>query len=82
MMSIMRVCIVLGLTLATLLVVVALREETTQVHYELSRLDSREQALRQELWEKELELARLRNPMLIRARLLELRMPQAGGARP
>jgi hypothetical protein len=80
--SVTRVCVLLAAMLVTLLSVVMLREETTQIHYRLSQLDAREQSLRQGIWEKELELARLRNPMLIRARLKDLRVPDAAPTEP
>lgn len=81
-MTVMRVCALLASTLAVLLCVVIIREVTTQVHYELSQMDAREHALRQQIWERELELARLRNPMLIRARLMEVRAAAPDGRAP
>ena len=70
--------LVLAMVLLAMMAVVLLRAETTRLHYELSQFDRRAEVLRQELREKELELARLRNPALIRAKLDELRL---GGAR-
>jgi len=66
--------LVLVVVLVALLAVVLLRAETTRLHYELSQFDRRETVLRLELIEKELELERLRNPALIRAKLAELRL--------
>jgi sensor domain CHASE-containing protein len=66
--------LVLVVVLVALLAVVVLRAETTRLHYELSQFDRREAVLRLELNEKELELERLRNPALIRAKLAELRL--------
>lgn len=67
--------IVLATILMGLLAIVTLRAEATHLHYQLSQLDRRAQVLRQELREKELELARMRNPALIRARLDQWRLP-------
>ena len=66
--------LVLVVVLVALLAVVVLRAETTRLHYELSQFDRRAAVLRLELIEKELELERLRNPALIRAKLAELRL--------
>jgi sensor domain CHASE-containing protein len=66
--------LVLVVVLVALLAVVVLRAETTRLHYELSQFDRREAVLRLELNEKELELERLRNPALIRAKLAKLRL--------
>ena len=54
-----------------LLTVVALRAETVRLHYEVSQLEHRADACREHLRAAELELARLRNPMLIRQRVRE-----------
>jgi hypothetical protein len=68
--------LILATLSAAMLAVVALRAEATRVHYELSQLDRRAAVLRQELREKELELARLRNPARIRAKLAQSRLEQ------
>ncbi len=73
-MSLRRTVVILGAGLATLLTVVILRAETTRLQSELSLLDSRAAVLWQELRENELELARLRNPALIRARVAQMRL--------
>ena len=73
-MSLRRTVVILGVGLATLLTVVILRAETTRLHSDLSLLDSRAAVLWQELRENELELARLRNPALIRARVAQMRL--------
>ena len=73
-MSLRRTVIILGAALATLLTVVILRAETTRLHSELAQLDRRAAVLWQELRENELELARLRNPALIRARVARMRL--------
>lgn len=87
-MPLRSLIVVLLLVLVAMMTVVLLRAETTCLHYELSQLDRRAEILRQELNEKQLELERLRNPALIRARLAELRgaddtgtMPAGRGAR-
>jgi sensor domain CHASE-containing protein len=66
--------LVLAAVITTMMAVVLLRAEATALHYNLSRLDRQAQVLRQELREQELELARLRNPARIRAKLAELRL--------
>ncbi len=76
-MSLRRTVVILGAALVTLLAVVILRAETTRLHSELSRLDSRTAVLWQELREDELELARLRNPALIRAHVAQMRLQDA-----
>jgi hypothetical protein len=73
-MSLRRVVVILAATLATLLTVVVLRAEVTRLHSELSQLERQAEVLWQELRERELELARLRNPALIRARVAEMRL--------
>jgi len=71
---------VLASTLAVLLAVVVLRAEAARLHYATAQLERRVEALVQELREKDLELARLRNPALIRARIEELRLGENRGA--
>ena len=68
--------LVLAATLTAAMTVVILRAETTRLHYQLSQLDQRAAVLQQELREKGLELARLRNPAVMRAKLAELRLQQ------
>lgn len=68
--------LMLGIALVAMMTVVLLRAETTRLNYELSQLDRRAEILRLELTEKELELERLRNPAVIRARLAELRLAE------
>jgi sensor domain CHASE-containing protein len=63
--------LILAALLVAMMTVVVLRAETSRLHYGLSQLDQRAEVLRQELREKELELARLRNPAVIRAKLAE-----------
>lgn len=66
--------LMLALVLAAMMCIVITRTEITRLHYELSRLDQRSEILRMEIAEKELELERLRNPAVIRARLAEWRL--------
>lgn len=73
-MTLTRIMIVLGGALTFMMTIVVLRAEATSLHYELSRYDARVDALNQELHERELELARLKNPARIRARIAELRL--------
>jgi len=71
--------LVLATVLVAMMAVVFLRAEAARLHYDLSQLEHRAQVLRQELREKEIELARLRNPALIRAKLAELRLHSGKG---
>ncbi|MBU0617922.1 MAG: hypothetical protein KKI02_09415 [Planctomycetes bacterium] len=73
-MPLRSLILLLAMVLVAMMTIVLLRAETTRLHYELSQLDPRAGVLRQELAEKELELERLRNPALIRAKLAELRL--------
>jgi outer membrane biosynthesis protein TonB len=63
--------VVLSSGLAVMLVVVVLRTETTRLHFEVSQRERQSEGFRQQLRESELELARLRNPMLIREQVKE-----------
>ncbi|MFN0137307.1 MAG: hypothetical protein ACKVS9_14485 [Phycisphaerae bacterium] len=76
-MSRLRLVIVLSTSLVVLLSIVILRAETTRINYEISQLESRAEALRLELREKELELARYRDPARIRDRLAQHRIDSA-----
>lgn len=73
------VALILATTFTAAMAVVILRAEAARVNYELSRLDQRARVLQQELREKELELARLDSPAVIRAKLAELRLQQVSG---
>ena len=72
------VIFMLAAILMAMMAVVGVRTEATSLHYALSQFDRRTRALQQELREKELELARLRNPALIRVKLAELRSRAEG----
>ena len=76
--------LILAAILAAMMTIVMLRAETARLHYELSQYDRQARVLRQELREQELELARLRNPALIRGKLAEMRLgiPPADGDGP
>lgn len=65
----MRMIAVLLLWLAVLLAVVVLRSETTRLHYEIASQQQQADNIRHTLRQAELELARLRNPMLLRQRV-------------
>ena len=66
--------LILALILMAMMSVVITRAEITRLNYEISQLDRRAEILRMEIAEKELELERLRNPAVIRARLAEWRL--------
>lgn len=81
-MSLIRMVVILGGALVVMLAVVALRAETTRLHFEISELDQRAAGLMREIGEKELELARLRNPARIRAKAEELRLQGLAAPQP
>lgn len=66
-MTVARTIGVLGLSAAILLLVVILRTEAAGVHYQISQIDRELDGLRQQFRENDIEIARLRNPALIRA---------------
>ena len=70
-MTLFRTIVVLLGGLVLMLCVVILRAETTRLHYEISQCERRADDCRQRLREAELELARLRNPMMIRQKVEE-----------
>lgn len=78
-MSIVRLVLVLLSALSVMLAVVVLRSERTRLQFQASEADRRAEALRQEVREREIELARLSNPGVIRRRLTDMRLEQ--GAR-
>lgn len=81
-MTLFRILVVLAIALAVLLGVVALRAETTRLQYLTSRLDQEAEQSLEQLRQHELELARLRNPMIIRERARALVWPGTEGAAP
>lgn len=68
-MTLLRTIVVLAGGLALLLCVVVLRAETTRLHNEIAQCEQRAEQTRQRLREVELELERLRNPILLRNRV-------------
>jgi len=83
-MTLARMIVILLGALLLMLAVVVLRAETTRLHYQLSQIDQQADLLWQELREEELELQRLRNPAVLRARVAEMWMQpdDAGKATP
>ena len=77
--SIARLTLVLLSALLVMLTVVVLRSERTRLQFEISETDRDAETLRLEVRERELELARLSNPGVIRQRLLEMRIEQSAG---
>lgn len=75
-MSLTRIIVLLLGAAAVLLTVVSLRAETTRIHNRIGRIDQETEALALELRQKELELVRLQNPTLIRARMGLLQTPE------
>ena len=71
-MTIARLSFVLLIALVVMLSVVALRAESTRLNYEIAKLERQAEAVTLEIREKELELARLGNPMKIRERVVNL----------
>lgn len=71
-MSIPRLIFVLLSALTIMLTVVILRTEKTRCQYQISKIDHETESIQAEIRERELELARLGNPSLIRERLAEM----------
>jgi len=67
--TLFRTIVILAGGLVLMLSVVILRAETARLHYEISRYERRADECSQQLREAELELARLRNPMMIRKKV-------------
>ena len=70
-MTLLRTIVVLAGALAVMLLAVILRAETTRLHYEISQCERQADDYRRQLHAAELELARLRNPMMIREKVEE-----------
>jgi hypothetical protein len=66
-----RIVFILGGGLLVMLATVAFRAEATRLQYRQVQVERDILAARQVLREKELELARLRNPAMIQRRVLE-----------
>lgn len=77
-MTLARTIVILGSALCVLLAVVILRAESTRIQYETSLIEQKIDAARQELQQREMELARWRNPAHIRERVKEMRMAEGG----
>lgn len=69
-MTLRRIIPILAAALLVMTAVVVLRGETSRRNSELLSLEQDERLVLQELKEKELELARLQNPGLIRETLI------------
>jgi len=70
-MTLFRMIVVLVIGLMVMLCVVILRAETARLHYEISQCERQAEEYRQQMHDAELELARLRNPMVIRRQVKE-----------
>lgn len=71
-MTLVRMVVLLVGGLIVMLCVVVLRAETTRLHFEISQCEREVATLRQRLCAAELELARLHNPVMIRAKAREV----------
>ncbi|RMF73696.1 MAG: hypothetical protein D6744_15325 [Planctomycetota bacterium] len=69
-----RVVVVLLAAACVMLTVVVLRTETARLNREISELDREEMRLREQVRAAEIELARLRNPILLRQRVAQDRL--------
>jgi hypothetical protein len=67
-----RLTMVFGGGLLVMLVTIALRAEATRLQHEQVRAERETLLVREAIRDKQLELARLRNPALIQRRVLEL----------
>lgn len=70
----LRVAAILIMALVLLMAVVILRTETTRIHRRIAKLDREAMDYAQQIRESDILLARLRNPMLIRQRVADLRL--------
>lgn len=75
-----RISAILATVLAVLMTVAVLRVEITRMHHQLAALDLEAVELWQSLRSKDVELARLRNPILIRQRVANLRLEGTAAA--
>lgn len=71
-MTVSRMLVVLLMMVAVGVAIVAIRGESAKASNRVQYLHGRQVALEQELWAKEMELARLRGPDAIRRRASEL----------
>jgi len=77
-MSLTRVIVVLGIALATLLVVVSLRAETTRVHFQIAELERRLDVLSAQIRREGLALERARRPQALLERVRDARLSEPG----
>lgn len=70
-MTLPRMILILSGALVVLLTVVVLRTETTRLHADIARVEREARELQRQVHAAEVELARLRNPMLLRERVRE-----------
>lgn len=75
-MSITRTIGVLTGALLIMFAVVLIRSETARLQHEASKLEQQESALRLQVREDEMEIARLKNPGVIHARAISLHSPE------
>lgn len=71
-MTVARALLTLGMMVIVGIAIVALREESAKAANRVQRLHGRQLVLEQELWAREMELARLRTPDEIRRRAKKL----------
>ncbi len=77
-----RVLVVLSTGLLILMAVVILRVETARVEHEISLLDYAGDDLKHEIKQLDQQLARLRNPALIRAHVTEMQLRRQATSQP
>ncbi|MBX3396293.1 MAG: hypothetical protein KF841_13095 [Phycisphaerae bacterium] len=73
-MTVARALIVLGMLVSIGVTIVGIRGESAKAAERIQRLDQRKINIRQKLWAKEIELAKLRGPEAIRKRAAELKL--------
>ncbi len=81
-MTVPRSLLVLAILVALGVAIVGIRSETAKAAYRVQRLHQRKVALKQELWSKELELAKLRGPEAIRKRAEQMQLDVVPPAAP
>ncbi len=72
-MSIPRLILVMLSALGVMLTLVILRTETVRFQYKTAKAERECDSLEQDIRERELELARIGNPVALRERLIDLR---------
>lgn len=72
-MSIPRLILVMLSALGVMLTLVILRTETVRFQYKAAKSERECDSLEQDIRERELELARIGNPVALRDRLIDLR---------